>query len=315
MSASDRFHIELLNPNYGCAIRVTRSLVRSRTRFQDLEVVDTPMLGRLLLLDGVMMTSDKDEFFYHENLVHVAACAHALPRTALVIGGGDGGSSEELLKHRTMERVVMAELDEGVVEASKRYLPAVHNGVFDDPRLEVRITDGKAFVEQTSERFDLIVLDLTDPLGPSQALYTQEFYRACRRALAPGGAMSLHVESPVSRPRAYQRIVATLASVFPVVRPYLVYIPIYCAWWGMATASEAVDPLALSSEEVESRIRERGLNRLQFYNGAMHRAVFALPNFVRQLLAEPAQPITASAGLSDEVGDPTFPYDLVPKSP
>lgn len=309
--AQERFHIELLNPDYGCAVRVCQSLARGRTQYQDLEVVDTGMFGRMLLLDNVMMTSERDEFFYHENLVHVAAVSHPGPRSALVIGGGDGGSSEELLKHPTMQRVVMAELDAGVVEASKRWLGKVHNGAFDDPRLDVMIGDGKAFVERTGERFDMIVLDLTDPIGPSLQLYTREFYDSCRRALGPGGVMSLHIESPITRPQAFQRIVATLRAVFPVVRPYLVYIPIYCAWWGMAAASESVDPCALNADEAQRRIAQRKLENLQYYNGAVHQAAFALPNFVRRLLDAPADVIVSGTVLVDEVGDPTFKYRLV----
>ncbi|WP_333843766.1 polyamine aminopropyltransferase [Pelomicrobium sp.] len=310
---AERFHIELLNPDYGCAVRVTETLTRFRTEYQDLEVVDTPMFGRMLLLDKVMMTTERDEFFYHESLVHVGALAHPGPTSALVIGGGDGGSSEELLKYPTMQRVVMAELDRGVVEASKQYLEKIHRGAFDDPRLSVMIGDGKAFVERTDERFDLVALDLTDPLGPSVQLYTREFYESCKRVLNPGGVLTLHVESPITRPRAYQRIVATLKAVFPLVRPYLVYVPIYCAWWGMATASSTVDPLALSEAEVEKRIAERKLQDLQYMNGAVYRAGLALPNFVRRLLAEPVPLITTQSLLVDEVGDPTFKYDLVPQ--
>ncbi|TXF11382.1 polyamine aminopropyltransferase [Pelomicrobium methylotrophicum] len=306
-----QFHIELLNPNYGCAVRVTETIARLRTEYQDLEVVDTPMFGRMLLLDKVMMTTERDEFFYHENLIHVGGLAHPGPRSALVVGGGDGGSSEELLKYSTMQRVVMAELDRGVVEASKQYLQKVHRGAFDDPRLTVMIGDGKAFVERTDQRFDIVALDLTDPLGPSVQLYTREFYEACKRILNPGGVLTLHVESPITRPQAYQRIVATLKAVFPIVRPYMVYVPIYCAWWGMATASETVDPLALSEAEVERRIAERGIGDLQYLNGAVYRAMLSLPNFVRALLAEPAAVITTDSLLVDEVGDPTFKYDLV----
>ncbi|PZP57016.1 MAG: polyamine aminopropyltransferase [Azospira oryzae] len=306
-----QFHIELLNPNYGCAVRVTETIARLRTEYQDLEVVDTPMFGRMLLLDKVMMTTERDEFFYHENLIHVGGLAHPGPRSALVVGGGDGGSSEELLKYSTMQRVVMAELDRGVVEASKQYLQKVHRGAFDDPRLTVMIGDGKAFVERTDQRFDIVALDLTDPLGPSVQLYTREFYEACKCILNPGGVLTLHVESPITRPQAYQRIVATLKAVFPIVRPYMVYVPIYCAWWGMATASETVDPLVLSEAEVERRIAERGIGDLQYLNGAVYRAMLSLPNFVRALLAEPAAVITTDSLLVDEVGDPTFKYDLV----
>jgi spermidine synthase len=298
-----RYLVEQLNENYGYYLRVGESVAEGRTRFQEIEVVDTPMFGRVLRLDGVFQTSEKDEFFYHENIVHVPAITHAAPRSALVIGGGDGGAVEELLKHGSMERVVLAELDEGVVEAARRYLGEIHHGALDDPRLSVRIMDGKAYVEGTADRYDLVLLDLTDPSGPSQALYTREFYQACRGILNPGGMLALHMESPVSRPRTYNRIMKTLQAVFPTVRPYLVYIPLYGTWWGMATASEGADPTALGEEEVDRRIAERGLSGLQFYNGAMHRAVFALPNFVRDILARPAEPITAaSPPLEEEIG-------------
>lgn len=298
-----RFLVERLSPDLGYFFRAGEVLMEGDTGFQHIEIVDTPFLGRLMRLDGCFMTSERDEFFYHEPLVHVPAVAHAAPKRALVIGGGDGGSSEELLKHASMEQVVLAELDPGVIEASRRWLPKVHNGVFDDPRLDVRVMDGKAFVEQTAERFDLVVLDLTDPFGPSQALYTQEFYAACRRVLNPGGLLSLHAESPVTRPLTWARIVATLASVFGTVRPYMTYIPIYGTWWGMAVATDGADPAALSESEVDARIAARRVSQLQLYNGAMHRAMLALPNFVRELLARPAEVITLASGPLEEVID------------
>lgn len=302
-TANPRYLVEQLNEDYGYYLRAGEPLEQGSTRFQQMEVFDTPMFGRMLRLDRVFMTSEKDEFFYHENIVHVPAVAHPNPKRALVIGGGDGGAAEELLKHRTIERVVVAELDDGVVAAARRHLGAIHRGAFDDPRLELRITDGKAYVEQSGERFDLLLLDLTDPHGPSQALYTREFYAACRRALEPGGILSLHTESPISRPATYARIIHTLRAEFPLVRPYLVYIPLYGTLWGMATASDQTDPAALTEEEAERRIGARGLDRLQYYNGATHRAVFALPNFVRELLARGAQTITAaSPPLEDEIG-------------
>jgi len=298
-----RYVVEQLNDYYGYYLRASEPIETGHTRFQEMEVFNTPMFGRMLRLDRVFMTSEKDEFFYHENIVHPAAIAHPAPKKALVIGGGDGGAAEELLKHPTLEKVTVAELDDGVIAAARKHLAAIHRGAFDDPRCEVRITDGKAFIEETAERFDLIILDLTDPHGPSQALYTREFYAACKQALNPGGLLSLHVESPISRPATWLRIVKTLQAVYPLVRPYLVYIPLYGTWWGMATASMETDPLGLSEDEVEKRIRERGIGRLQFYNGTMHRAVFALPNFVRELLESPAEIITAeSPPMEDNIG-------------
>lgn len=301
-SRDDLYLVEQLNEDFGYFVRARRQLVASRTRYQALALYDTPMFGKLLRLDEVFMTSEGDEFFYHENLIHPAAITHPAPRRALIIGGGDGGAAEELLKHDGMEKVVLAELDEGVIAACREHLPSIHRGIFDDPRLALAIGDGRAYVEKTAEDFDLIVLDLTDPHGPSQALYTREFYAACRNRLTPQGLLSLHVESPISRPQTYARIIATLRSVFPLVRPYLVYIPLYGAWWGMATAAVTSDPLTLTEEEVEQRIAQRGISELRFYNGAMHRAMFALPNFVRELLDRPAEPVAdASPPLEDDI--------------
>jgi spermidine synthase len=300
-SLESPFLVEQVNPNYGFFLRVEPPLLKGRTEYQDIEVFDTPMFGRVLRLDNVFQTSDRDEFFYHENMCHVPAIAHPEPKRALVIGGGDGGAAEELLKHRTMERVVVAELDPGVVAAAKKYLGKIHNGVFDDPRLEVRIMDGKAYIETTDDRFDQIVVDLTDASGPSLALYTREFYGACRRVLGEQGVLSLHVESPIAHPNTFNRIVKTLQAVFKIVRPYLVYVPTYGSLWGMACASDLVDPLELSAEQVDARIGTRGLRQLQYYNGDTHRAVFAQPNFVRNLLAQDAEPLTVSNLVAGEV--------------
>ncbi|MCX7897597.1 MAG: polyamine aminopropyltransferase [Rhodocyclaceae bacterium] len=298
----DLYLVEQLNEDFGYFVRASRVLATGRTRYQDLALYDTPMFGKLLRLDEVFMTSEKDEFFYHENLIHPAAITHPSPRRALVIGGGDGGAAEELLKHPSIEKVVLAELDDGVIDACRTHLASIHRGALEDARVELAIGDGRAYVEAEGAPFDLIALDLTDPHGPSQALYTREFYRACEKRLAPGGLLSLHVESPISRPRTYARIVATLSSVFAIVRPYLVYIPLYGTWWGMAVASMSRDPLTLSEDEVERRLAMRELEELRFYNGAMHRAVFALPNFVREILAAPAEAITdASPPLEDDI--------------
>jgi spermidine synthase len=298
---SDRFLVEAVNRNYGFYLRVGPPVVESRTAFQQMEVFDSPMFGRMLRLDNVFQTSERDEFFYHENMCHIGAVSHPNPRKALVIGGGDGGAAEELLKHNTMQRVVLAELDEGVVEAARAHLAPIHRGVFADPRLEVRIGDGKAFIESGVEQFDQIVIDLTDASGPSLALYTREFYRDCRKVVGEGGVISLHCESPIAHPQTFNQIVKTLQSVFKVVRPYLVYVPIYGTLWGMACASDTVDPLALTEAEVDRRIRERGLQHLQYYNGATHRAVFALPNFVQRLLEQPAEPLTVDTPVAQEV--------------
>ena len=257
---------------------------RRRTPFQLLEVYETPELGRIFRLDGSNMTSERDEFFYHENLVHPAAVAHPGPRRALVIGGGDGGSSEELLKHRTLEQVHMAELDPDVVEVSRREFAKVHRGVFDDPRLKVTVGDGLAYLRSTAVRYDLVSMDLTDPVGPSVELYSPATFALAKGAMAPGGVLTLHIGSPWFHPERVRQTIANLRQVFRVVVPYFAYIPIYGSVWGFATASDTLDPRSIGPAEVERVIAARGLADLQFYNGEVHRSLFAIPNYVKPLV-------------------------------
>ena len=285
----DDLLVENLCEDAGYFLRGGRLLEAGRSRWQAYEVWETPRFGRLFRLDGCFMSSERDEFLYHENLVHVPGIAHPGPRSALIIGGGDGGSAEELLKYPGMARVVIVELDDKVVEISRRYLHEVHHGALDDPRVEIRIADGLQYVYNdgpaAGARYDLIVLDLTDPVGPAAALHTAAFFAACRALLAEGGALSLHLGTPVYQPERVQALVRGLRSVFACVRPYFLYIPLYGSLWGLACASDAVDPAALSAAEVDHRLSARAIVGLQHLNGPMHSAQFALPNHLRALLA------------------------------
>ncbi|MFN7197976.1 MAG: polyamine aminopropyltransferase, partial [Hylemonella sp.] len=286
---SDELLLEWLNDHSAYGFQVARRLETLRTRYQQLEVFETPQWGRLLRLDGRYMTSERDEFFYHEPMVHVAAITHAQPSTVLVIGGGDGGSAEELFKHPSVQRVVLAELDGDVVAMARKHLTSIHRGALDDPRLALHIGDGAQYVAEQAarsdgERFDLVVLDLTDPDTPAQPLYTREFFARVRQLLRPGGAVTLHIGSPVFTPQRVQQLVAALRSVFGIVRPFGLYVPLYGTYWGMACASDTLDPAALPPQEVEQRLHSRGISGLQYYNGEVHRALFALPNFYRDLV-------------------------------
>jgi len=276
--------IERLNDASGVWFEGTL-VERRRTPFQLLEVWDTPELGRVFRLDGFNMTSERDEFFYHENLVHPAAVAHPAPRRALVIGGGDGGSSEELLKHSTIELVSLVELDPEVIEVSKAQFGMVHRGAFDDPRLKVTVGDGLAYLRTTGVRYDLVAMDLTDPVGPSLELYSPATFALARGAMAEGGALVLHMGSPFSHPDRVRQTLASLRAVFRVVAPYFVHIPLYGSIWGFACASDSLDPRAVEPAEIDRRLAARGVGDLQYYNGEVHRAVFALPNYVRSLVA------------------------------
>lgn len=274
---------EYLTDAWGFFIRSAREIERFRSPYQDVEVHDSAPFGKLFRLDGHFMTSERDEFFYHEPLVHMPALTHPAPERALVIGGGDGGSAEELLKYPSMKSVTLCEIDLAVVDISRKHFARVHKGALDDRRLQLRIGDGFAYVRESSDTFDLLVLDLTDPGGPSTQLYTTEFYKACASRLNPVGAMTLHIASPVAHPDRIREGLAALRSAFPMVTPYLASVPLYGGMWMMACCSGTLDPRKLAAHEVDRRIAQRGIGDLQFYNGDVHRAALALPNFVREL--------------------------------
>ncbi len=275
---------EQLTAEWGFYIRSARRFEQFHSAFQAIEVHDSVPFGKLFRLDGHFMTSERDEFFYHENLVHPAALSHPAPERALIVGGGDGGSAEELLKHPSIKSVTLVEIDAAVVDIARRHLGTVHRGALDDPRLGLVIGDGFGFVRAANDRYDLVVLDLTDPGGPSELLYTPDFYRACASRLVPGGALSMHIASPIAHPDRIRDTIADLRTAFPLVTPYLTSVPLYGGMWMMACASATLDPKSVSAEEIDRRIESRGIASLQYYNGDMHRAALALPNFVRDLL-------------------------------
>jgi len=275
---------EYLTDDWAFFLKSSRQFEKFRSPHQAIEVHETAQFGKLFRLDGHFMTSEGDEFFYHENLVHLPAITHPQPISALIVGGGDGGSAEELLKHPSIKSVTLCEIDLAVVDISRKYLQSVHRGAFDDPRLTLKIEDGFAFVRNATDKYDLIVLDLTDAGGPSAALYTQEFYRACAARLSPTGAMTLHVASPIAHPERVRETLANLRSVFAIVAPYLTSVPLYGGMWMMACCSASLDPRGMSILDIDRRIAQRGIGNLQYYNGDMHRAALAFPNFVRALV-------------------------------
>jgi spermidine synthase len=278
---------ELLSATSGVYFDAERVLASHQSAYQRIEIFETPDLGRLMRIDGANMTSDRDEFFYHEALVHPAACAHPAPQRVLIVGGGDGGSSEEALKHSSVALCRMCELDQAVVDMSREWLPQVHKGVFDNPRLHVQIGDGMAYlanpVRDADDRFDLIYLDLTDPVGPAEALYAPPFFADCKRALNDGGALTLHIGSPFSHTQRVQQSMRHLRQLFKVVTPYFVHIPIYGATWGFAVASDVIDISKVAAEEVDARLASRQVAHRQLYTGAVHHAMLTLPPYIGEL--------------------------------
>lgn len=268
---------ELLNRGSGFFYSVGDTLARATTKFQEVELAQSEALGRVLLIDGVTQVSERGERRYHESMVHPALLSHPDPRSVLVIGGGDGGVLREVLRHRTVERIDFAELDEEVVAFTRKHLPLVHEGAFDDPRVHARFGDGRLFVESCPPgAYDAVVMDMTDPFGPSRFLYTAEFCESVRRAMRGEAAVfAMHGESPVSRPAAFACIGRTLLSAFPVVRTALAFVPMYGTLWSFRYASGSSDPAALSRGELESRIRERMESPPRFAVPEMWPSLFA----------------------------------------
>ena len=275
---------EMVTDRSGAYFIADRLIETVTSEFQTIEVFDTQDFGKLMRIDGCNMVSEHDEFFYHENLIHPVATAHANPQNVLIIGGGDGGAAEEILKHPSINKVTLCELDVAVVDASKRHFASVHRGVFDDPRLSLMIGDGVKFIDETREKFDLITLDLTDPVGEAKALYSQTFFTNCKAKLGIGGALTIHIGSPFAHSSRVRESMANLRATFRIVTAWFVHIPMYGATWGFACGSDELDVREISAAEIDRRLAERQIGHRQFYNGTMHHAMLAQPEYVRALL-------------------------------
>lgn len=293
-AGSNELIFDWLNANAGYGFTATQRLQTIDSPYQRVEVYDTPQFGKLFRLDGRLMTSEKEEFFYHECMTHPALLTHPSPTSVLVIGGGDGGSSEEIFKHPSVKRVVMAELDAAVIDVARNHLGEIHRGALDDPRLEIKIGDGYEYVKGTTEKFDLIVLDLTDPDTPAFHLYSEEFFRLCRERLNPGGILTLHLGTPVYAPETVRKNAANLRKVFKQVHPMALFIPLYGSLWCLGAASDTANPRQMTAEAIAVRLRERRIGALKYYNPEVHGALFALPNFVKAL----TDPVTEPARLA-----------------
>jgi spermidine synthase len=267
-----------------------RRLASVASPHQLIEVWDTPHLGRLFTLDGRPMASVGDEFIYHECMVHPNALAHPAPRTALVLGGGDGGAARQLLRHPDITRIVVAELDAEVVRLTREYLPQVHGGAFDDPRVELVIGDAADFVAAAQEQFDLVVFDLTPPDSPAASLYTPAFYAQLKRAMSPVAALSLHLGAPYFHGARAAALLDGLRSSFAVVRTMGAYVPLYGSLWLMATASDTLDPAALTPADLTERFAARQITGLAWYDADTHAGLFSASRVVRDKLSQFLKP-------------------------
>ncbi len=285
MPSKPRYIVEALNPNFGYFYRAGKTLHTSKTKFQSIEVIDSEEFGRVMLLDGVTQVTSRNEFLYHEPMVHPALVGHPHPTDVLIIGAGDGGILREVLKHDTVERAVMAELDGGVVDFCVKLMPEISQGAFADPRTRLEIGDGRKFVEKTKQKFDVVIMDMTDPFGPAVMLYTKEFFNAVKKTFkTPDGIFVMHTESPIARPRTFQQCHRTLAQVFKYRRTFYLYIHMYAVLWSVTVCSDNVDVTTFTAVDIGVRLNARGVSGLKCYNGATHQSMLTPMPFVQDLL-------------------------------
>ena len=270
--------------NVRFSMKVDRQLYSAQSEFQRIDIFDSLEFGRVLTLDGYVMLTEKDEFIYHEMIVHVPMCAHPDARKILVIGGGDGGTVRELVRYASVERIDLVEIDEQVVAACKEYLPQTA-GKLNDPRVHTFYEDGLKFIRHQENEYDLILVDSTDPFGPGEGLFTREFYGNCFRALKADGIMVNQHESPFYKEDAYamQRAHKRIVESFPLARVYQAHIPTYpSGHWLFGFASKQYHPV----HNVDfSRWEKLGL-RTRYYNTKLHAAAFALPTYVEEMLRD-----------------------------
>jgi spermidine synthase len=266
---------------------VRRILVKKRTRYQSAVIADTHAFGRCLVLDGELQSAQADEYIYHESLVHPALLAHPKPLAVLVLGGGEGATAREILRHRSVEMTTMVDIDGEVVKFCRKHMPSWHQGSFDSERLNLVIGDAKAFIENRRDTFDVIISDLPSPAegGPAYNLYTLEFYRTLAKRLRPGGIFV--AQSASAHPlqwEVHQVLFSTLRRMFRIVRPYQAYVPSFDVPWAFLTASNSLDPGRLSPERIDGELRKRVRGDLRFYDGTTHAGLFHVPKNLRTAL-------------------------------
>lgn len=271
---------EMHNDGFGLTVKVKDVLYREKSDFQMIEIIETEAFGKMLLLDGLVMTTERDEFFYHEMIAHIPMLAHKHPKKVLVIGGGDGGTVREVLKHNCVEEVVLCEIDGLVIEACQKYMPQLASELVDE-RVDIQVRDGIEFIKKQKGEFDIILIDSTDPMGPGEGLFTEEFYKDVNSALKEGGIMVAQSESPFANQEEIKKMYPLLKKAFPLVRPYAGPMPTYPGgYWCWAFCSNSYDPLSFVDDYRADIITEGA----KLYNKDIHRAAFAIPNFLKELV-------------------------------
>jgi len=274
---------EILHDGVGQRLQVDEVLYEGHTGFQDVKILRNRKFGRFMTLDGIVQTTEGDEFVYHEMFAHVPLLAHGAAKRVLIIGGGDGGLLEEVLKHE-VEHVTEVELDDGVVDVSKRYLPRICGNAYDDPRVRLAIGDGAKFVAETEQTFDVVMVDSTDPIGPGAVLFTREFYANCKKCLNPGGILVTQNGVPFVQGDELKSSVGHFRSLFKDSAAYVISCPTYAlGFMALGWATDDADLRWQSLETIQKRFDALGIDT-QYYNPAIHVASFALPNYIVKLI-------------------------------
>lgn len=260
----------------GLSLKVKETLHYQRSEFQEIAVLDTLQCGRMLVLDGMVQTTVADEFFYHEMISHVPLRTHPAPRSILVIGGGDGGVVREISRYPGVEKITLVEIDAGVVEAARRYLPEI-SCALDDPRLEIINQDGREFISAHRESFDVVIVDSTEPVAIAEGLFGTAFYQGVYHALKEEGVLVAQTESPLYNKELLRSTYKRISNIFPRTLLYLCPVPTYpSGLWSFTLATKVHDPLNPAGNYLPHGLR--------YYSPDIHRCSFALPPFVRELL-------------------------------
>lgn len=259
-------------------------LYREKTDHHELILIENQVFGKVLLLDGVVQVTSKDEFIYHEMMSHVPILAHGRAEEVLIVGGGDCGLAEEVLKHRSVSRLTQVEIDETVVDFSRKHFSEFNAPVFTDDRFDLIIDDGMNYVAQTDRRFDVIIVDSTDPIGPGAVLFSPEFYRAAKSCLNAGGVLITQNGVPFLQGEELRQSVLNRARIFKKVTSYIISVPTY--FGGHMTLGWSTDDTALlevDSKTLQDRMADAGITT-QYYTPDVHRAAFALPQYVLDIV-------------------------------
>ncbi len=272
---------EITPEGFGIAIEKDENLYHKTSPYQVVDVFHSRAFGNILTLDGLMMVTEKDEFFYHEMIAHIPLITHKNPKTVLVIGGGDGGTVREILKHESVERVDLVEIDELVIEASKKYFPKVALEL-DNPKVRVLVEDAIDFIKDKKNVYDVILIDSTDPIGPGVGLFNENFYNNVKKALKKGGIVVPQTEGPFAQSENMKKTYQLLRKVFKIVAPYTGPMPTYPGgYWSWGFCSEDIEVPTIKTIDIK---RARKIEKTcKLYNLELHEAVFKVPNFVKEL--------------------------------